>query len=313
MARLDVSARLPLELREVIAEGVDVLHLHVPNPTFLLALATMPLGGTNLVVTHHSDVIRQRLLRHVIRPVEDVVYRRARSILATSPRYVDGSDVLRAHAAKVEVVPLGIESSSWSSPDDADVRRLRERIDLDDGEPLWLSVGRLVYYKGLSTAVQALARVPGRWLVVGSGPDQSALRAQAERLGVARRITWSGELSGGELKAAYQLATALWFPSNARSEAFGLVQLEAMAAGCPVINCAIAGSGVPWVARDSLEALTVRPGDAEGFGAAARRLIEAPGLRDRLAAGARTRAATFDVALLAARTLEVYRGALRTA
>lgn len=311
VARLDVSARLPLVLRDVLRDGVDVVHLHVPNPTFLLAVAALPLAGAALVVTHHSDVIRQRLLRHVIRPVEEVVYRRASAILATSSRYVAGSDLLRAHAHKVSTVPLGVRTDAWAAPDPAEVARFRARVGGAPSEPLWISVGRLVYYKGLSTAVRALADVPGRWVVVGSGPEEPALRAQAAALGVADRIVWVGELPRGELVAAYQLATALWFPSDARSEAFGLVQVEAMAAGCPVINCEIAGSGVPWVARDGEEAITVAPGDAEAFAAAARRLIETSGLRERLAAGARARAKEFELEALAARTVEVYGQALK--
>lgn len=311
LARLDVSARLPLALREAVADGFDLLHLHVPNPTFLVTLAALPLGRATVVVTHHSDVVRQRVLRHALRPLEEVVYRRAAAIFATSPRYLDGSALLQAHAAKVRAIPLGIDVSAWTTPDPAEVARLRARLGGAAREPVWLSVGRLVYYKALATAVRALAVVPGRWAVVGTGPDERALRAQAAKLGVADRITWLGEVSPGELVAAYHLATALWFPSDARSEAFGLVQVEAMAAGCPVINCAIPGSGVPWVAPDGEGALTVAPGDVAAFAVAARRLVETPGLRERLSQAARTRAAAFDQELLAARTLQAYREALR--
>ena len=105
----------------------------------------------------------------------------------------------------------------------------------------------------------------------------------------------------------YLAAEAFWFPSNARSEAYGLVQVEAMASGCPVINTAIPHSGVPWVSRHEETGLTVPVDDPAAFAAAARRLLEEPGLRDRLAAGARARAiAEFDCDAMGSRSKELY-------
>jgi glycosyltransferase involved in cell wall biosynthesis len=125
---------------------------------------------------------------------------------------------------------------------------------------------------------------------------------------VANRVIWRGQVSQAELIGAYHAATALWFPSNARSEGFGLVQVEALASGCPVINTALAGSGVPWVSPHEQSGLTVPVNDASAFAAAARRLLVEPGLRVRLAAGARQRACReFDHLLMARRSLDVYR------
>ena len=109
-----------------------------------------------------------------------------------------------------------------------------------------------------------------------------------------------------DLVAAYHAATALWFPSNVRSEAFGLVQVEAMASGCPAINCDIPGSGVPWVCRHELEGLTVPRNDPQAFAAAARRLLAEDGLRERLAQGAKQRAEEFSDTIMAKRSLEIY-------
>src|SRR5262249_28666229 len=110
-----------------------------------------------------------------------------------------------------------------------------------------------------------------------------------------------------EIVPYYLAADAFWFPSNARSEAFGLVQVEAMASGCPVINTAIPHSGVPWVSRHDETGLTVPVNDPCALAAAARRLLEEPGLRDRLTAAARRRAADeFDHRVMARRSLEVY-------
>src|SRR6202012_1379106 len=113
-------------------------------------------------------------------------------------------------------------------------------------------------YKGLSTAIDALAHVPGHLLIIGTGPLERELRARALERGVADRITWAGHVERDELLGAYRAAAALWFPSNARSEGFGLVQVEAMASGCPVINTAIPHSGVSWVWRHEESGLTIR-------------------------------------------------------
>ena len=137
----------------------------------------------------------------------------------------------------------------------------------------------------------ALRSVPGTLLIAGDGPARTQLERFAARLDLKDRARFLGKVPRDEDLAAYYLASeAFWFPSNARSEAYGLVQVEAMASGCPVINTAIPHSGVPWVSRHEETGLTVPVDDPAAFAAAALRLLEEPGLRDRLAAGARARA-----------------------
>ena len=124
---------------------------------------------------------------------------------------------------------------------------------------------------------------------------------------MADRVIWQGRLNETELIGAYRAATALWFPSNARSEAFGLVQIEAMASGCPVLNTNIAGSGVPWVSRHEESGLTVPVNDPMAFAEASLRLLDEPGLRDRLSQQARARAlAEFSDDTMARQTVRLY-------
>jgi rhamnosyl/mannosyltransferase len=287
----------------------DVVHLHVPNPTMLLALVA---SRTSLpvVVTYHSDVVRQKTLGLVLRPFENLVFRRAAAILAASPTYMASSLMLQRHAGRVQLVPYGLDLEPILYPGPA-ARRHARRLREQHGSPLWLCVGRLVYYKGLNTALEALRHVPGRLLIIGEGPLARPLRHQARERGLGDRVVFLGRASSDELVGAYHAATALWFPSNARSEAFGLVQVEAMASGCPVINTDIPGSGVPWVSRHEESGLTVPVGDAGALAQAAWRLLTEPGLRERLARGARKRACReFDADTMANRTLEVYRSVL---
>jgi glycosyltransferase involved in cell wall biosynthesis len=309
VVRLEVCPKLVGRLRSLQGEGFDLLHLHVPNPTMLVGLF---LARPRLpwVITYHSDVVKQRMLLAVQRPVENWVFRRARAIFATSAEYVAGSEYLQRFRDKVRIVPLGIDLEPYLQPS-AEALAHEARLRQTYGDPLWLAVGRLVYYKGFATALAALPRVAGKLLLVGVGPLRADLERQARELGVADRVVWLPHLSPAELVGAYHAATAFWFPSNARSEAFGLVQVEAMASGCPVINTAIAGSGVPWVSRDGESGRTVPVDDPAAFAAAANELARDPDLRARLGRQGRERAvAEFSAARMAERTLAGYREVL---
>jgi rhamnosyl/mannosyltransferase len=307
VSKLDVCPDLAPALRRLEA---DVVHLHVPNPTMTLALLRAR-PGVPLVVTYHSDIVKQRVLKRLFRPFERLAFRRARAILPTSPLYPAGSDLLGAYRDRLRVLPHGIDLSPYLEPPDEALRRA-EALRAAHPGPRWLGCGRMVYYKGFLNAVRALPGVPGTLILVGDGPDRPALEAEARRLGVADRVAFPGKLPEAlDLVPYYLAADAFWFPSNARSEAFGLVQVEAMACGCPVINAAIPHSGVPWVSRDEREGLTVPMDDPEALARAARRLVEEPGLRERLAAAGRSRAIEeFSDRVMAERSLAIYREVL---
>lgn len=303
-AKIDVCPGLVDRLRRVEA---DILHMHVPNPTMILSLiAARP--SISLVVTYHSDVVRQKLRAALFRPIERLAYRNVRAILTTSPDYARGSSFLRPYADRVEVLPHGIDLGPYLEPSPAN-REAGARIRSEHRGPIWLGCGRQVYYKGFLNAIRALTRVQGTLLLIGDGPDRAALEAEAAGLGLSERVVFLGNLPHYlDLIPYYLAADAFWFPSNARSEAFGLVQVEAMACSCPVINAAIPDSGVAWVSPHGETGLTVPVDDPVALADAANRLVTEPGLRDRLAASARARAVReFDHRVMAARSLAVYR------
>jgi rhamnosyl/mannosyltransferase len=306
LARLDVAPGLVGVLRRVLRDPPDVWHLHAPNVTLMLAVLASP-RIRPLVVTHHSDIVRQRVLRYAVRPLEHAVYGRAARLLVTSPPYLDGSDTLQPYRAKVEALPLGLDLTPFQDPSAKAIEHTRVIRERHPG-PIWLSVGRLVYYKALDVALRALREVPGTYVVIGTGPMGERWRSLAVELGVADRVVWLGQATADELAGAYRAATALWFPSTVRSEGFGLVQVEAMASGCPVVNAAIPHSGVPWVCRHEEAGLTVPVNDPTTFAAASRRLLDEPGLRERLAVEGRKQAAErFDHRTMAERSLAIYR------
>jgi glycosyltransferase involved in cell wall biosynthesis len=303
LSKLDLCPKLRRLSREL--EGFDVVHLHAPNPTFSLPLFASK-ATPKLCITHHSDVIKQRMLAKVYHPLERRVYGSAANIFATSPWYLGGSPLLQQFADKVDVVPLGVNVEPYLKPSPfarSVEREIREGVE----GPIWLCVGRLVYYKGFHTAIDALARVPGTLVIVGKGPLEKPLKAQAEKLGVADRVRWCPDASDDVLCGLYHAATALWFPSNNRSEGFGLVQVEAMASGLPVINTSIPNSGVAWVAPHEVAALTIAPESPHQLAEAALRLLEDDVLRRELGANGRRRAKKlFSDGLMAQRYLDRY-------
>jgi rhamnosyl/mannosyltransferase len=314
---LDICPEILEKLKQAINEADSIIHLHTPNPTMLLAwlIAKGIVGRTrhsqkSLVITHHSDIIKQRFLKYALRPIEYLVYRQASCILTDSPKYIQGSKFLQAFKNKTKALPLGLDCSNYIQPAQAALSYSRTLQDTYRA-PIWLIVGRLVYYKAIHVAIEALALVPGTLIVIGSGPLEKELKSQAKKLGLHKRILWHGHASPDELTGAYYAATALWFPSNVRSEGFGLVQVEAMACGCPVINADIPCSGVPWVSRHEQEGLTVPINDPVALGQAAKRLLDEPNLRNRLAMASRIRASQeFDHIIMAQRSFEMYEQAL---
>jgi rhamnosyl/mannosyltransferase len=307
-AKIDVCPGLVAALRREAA-AADVLHMQVPNPTMILGLLAAGVR-TPLVVTYQSDLVRQRLRGLLFRPLERLAYRQVRAILATSPTYPGGSRFLRPYGDRLHVLPMGIDLEPYLEPSPTTIAAA-EALRARHGGPIWLGCGRLIYYKGFLNAIRALQHVEGTLILVGDGRDRPMLEAEATRLGLRDRVVFAGAMPYQEVLPYYRAADAFWFPSNARSEAFGLVQVEAMASGCPVINAAIPHSGVPWVSPHEETGLTVPVDDPLALAAAARRLLEEPGLRERLAAAGRERARReFDHRVMAERSLEVYRQVL---
>ncbi len=288
LARFDFCGGLVKFLRDT-ADQYDVLHLHVPNPTLCIALVRAGVS-VPLVVAYHSDIVKQRILRLPFRLVEEQVFSRTDRFIAASSSYALSSETLRPYSERVQVIPYGLDLTPYLEPSSRAVSFCEHLTAQHRGEPIWLCVGRLVYYKGFEFAIRALRLCRGRLVIVGNGPAKASLIQLATALGVANRIDWHEGLESDELVGAYLAAKAFWFPSIVRSEAFGLVQVEAMASGCPVINTSIQGSGVAEVSKHDVSGLTVPVRDAQAFAQAATQLADVPTLREKLSVGARTRA-----------------------
>ena len=295
----------PGMVRKVREANADVIHLHLPNPIAVLAYLASTHGG-RLVVTYHSDIIRQKALGRAFQPLLRRALDRCSAIIATSPGYLETSRILAAYQGKCRVIPYGIPIEPFSRYDAEAVAGIRERY----GPRIVVSVGRLIYYKGIEYLIQAMARVKGRLLIVGDGPLRARLEQEAQAHGVGQRVVFLGEIQ--DVVPYYHAADLCVLASVARSEAFGIVQLEAMACGKPVVNTRLA-SGVPWVSVDGVTGLTVPPRDPEALAKAINLLLDDPERRVEYGqAGRRRVQQEFTLEVMVRRTLQLYGDVMRS-
>ncbi|HYP12306.1 MAG TPA: glycosyltransferase [Bryobacteraceae bacterium] len=288
---------------EIRQTQADIIQIHLPNPTAILAYFASG-HSAKLVLSYHSDVLRQKLLARSFQPILDRALRASSAIIAATPKYIESSPVLRRHRERCQVIPYGIDLRAFDSIDQAQVREIRTRF----GPRLILGLGRLVYYKGFEYVIRAMTQIDGHLVLVGDGPLAQPLRELVSRLGIAQKVTMLGEVA--DIAPYYHACDLFVFPSIARTEAFGIVQLEAMACRKPVVNTSV-DSGVPYVSLDGITGLTVPPCQPEPLAAAVNTLLNDEPLRLRLGVAARRRVEQeFSLAVMGQRTLQVFSSVL---
>lgn len=293
------SAPFSFEMFRRAAElQADLTHLQSPYPFGEMAYYFFGKSRA-MALSYQSDIVRQKLSGALYTPLLHQVLNRADAILASSPNYIESSPILRRWRSKTVVVPL-------ASPPPGPPPRENQLPATD-----LLFVGRLRYYKGLDYLLQVLAILPDVTLtVVGIGPMERRWKELAQAVGVGSRVVWAGEVSDIELPAYYDACKIFVLPCSERSEAFGLVQLEAMAAGKPVVSCDV-NTGVAWVNQNEHTGLVVPPKNPQALADALARLLHDANLRARMGAAGKERvAAEFTVEKMVDRVMSVYAQAL---
>lgn len=296
-----ICPEIPLAIR---SSKADLVHLHMPNP---FGAAAYLLSGHRgpLIVTWHFDVVRQRLMNKLFKPLFKRTLNRAWAVVATSPNIARSSEMLQEFSDRVRVIPYGIDYEPYNRNRDSEVAAIRQRY----GSRIVLGVGRLIYYKGFQYLLSAMSQVNAKLLIVGEGPLREELVRQAEAENIADRVEFLGEKTPEQLIPFYQ-ACDVFVLSSVRGEAFGIVQLEAMAAGKPVVNTML-DSGVPFVSRDHESGYTVSPRDSKKLAKAINRLFDDEPLRLRYGCQARLRVQReFSVRKMTQATLKLYSEAL---
>lgn len=297
----------PFVLREHAREA-DVLVHHAPFPLTDLGIAAGLSDRTALVVYWHAEILGRTLLRKLLTPAIKSALRRADRIVVSDEAMIENSEFLAPHRDKCAVVRYGIDLDYWSVVDAtgqlavAGLRRQYPR--------LIIAVGRLVGYKGLDILMDALPSVDAQLVIIGEGPLRDELQRQATRNGVADRVFFKGRVSSDDIKHHLHAARMLVLSSVTDAEAFGLVQVEAMAARIPVINTNLPTT-VPHVARHEQEGLTVAVGNAEALAQAMNHLLANTALADRLGqAGLKRAQSVFSRQAYRAKIAEIFEQAV---
>lgn len=289
VANLPLSPDVLRQARRELASGrCNILHQHAPNPwgdlTALSVARRVP-----VVMTWHSDIVRQRTLLKLYGPIQRRAIDRADRIVVFTPLHYESSEQLHQLdvGSKLVQVPIGIDFSRLA-PEHADAAGRTGIADFARGRPVALTVGRHVYYKGYEFLLSAMARLKSETVLVmvGTGALTGELQRQAGELRIADRVLFMGEVSDARLASALHACDFFCLPSIARSEAFGIASAEAMSCGKPTIVCRL-GNGVNYLNRDGVTSLAVPPRDAAALADAIDTLALDAGLRTRMGAEAR--------------------------
>lgn len=267
----------------------NVIHFHWANPYPAAVLLTMMPRGVKLVVHWHMDIISQKTLYRVVKPVEKALLKRADLVVVTSPNYRDASLPLQPYKNKMAVVPNALDENVMRkrSGDDEAIEAIRKRFG---NKPIVFFVGRHIKYKGLPYLIEAANHVKSDCKIVigGSGTLTEGLEAQCK----SDKVVFVGRVSDDQLRQLHYAARVFAFPSITKNEAFGVALAEAMYAGTPAVTFTIDGSGVNWVSKNNETCLEVENGNTVAFAEAIDRLIADEALWQRLSEAGMERAKT---------------------
>ncbi|KTD30167.1 glycosyltransferase family 4 protein [Legionella maceachernii] len=254
IASNSISFSLLKDFRK-IAQQADVIHYHFPWP-FADVLHLFSRTQKPAIVTYHSDIVRQKFLFYLYRPLMHHFLKSIDTIVATSPNYFSTSPVLQKFREKVTVIPIGLNKTNYSMVTDARQAYWRNLY----GDKFFLFIGVMRYYKGLHILLEAAQGTSFPILIVGSGPIEEELKMQAKELGLTN-IHFLGRLAEEDKIALLQLCLSVIFPSHLRSEAFGVSLLEGAMFGKSLISSEI-GTGTSYINVDGETGLVVPPGDS---------------------------------------------------
>ena len=255
----------------------DIVHIHHPDPMACLALRLS--GYKGKVVLHwHSDIFRQSKLLRFYRPLQNWLLKRADHIIGTTETYIKNSPALQPYLDKCSCVPIGID------PIVLNHTRAEQIRNMYPGKKIIFSLGRMVAYKGFGFLIESAKYLSDDYIILigGSGPMKKEFDEQVEEDGLSNKVKLLGLIKDEDVAAYYEACDIYCMSSIFKNEAFGIVQLEAMSVGRPIVSTAIKGSGVSWVNKDGESGLVVSPENSEALASAFKKIMETPGLYENL-------------------------------
>jgi len=287
-----------------LSKEVDIIDFHQPFPLGDLAIFLFK-PKAKLVVHYHSDIVRQRVFNFLVRPLINHTLKKAKKIIVSNPNLVKNSPYLQKFQEKCEVIPFGVDLAKFEKFDEREVENLKKKYN-----NFVLFVGRLNYYKGVRYLVDAMKRVETNLVIIGDGPQKNFLEKKIKKLGIEEKVFFLPFMERKELINFYKSCKVFVLPSIFKSEAFGLVLIEAMAAGKPVISTEL-GTGTSFVNQDGVTGFVVSPKDNKSLVSALKKIIENKNLTQEFGQNAQKRVRKeFSLEKMLKRTEKIYQESL---
>ncbi|EHN92029.1 glycosyltransferase [Escherichia coli] len=238
-----------------IIDDYDILHVHLPNPLANIAIILANTKDKKIVLHWHSDIIKQKYLLKLYRPFQNWLLKKADAIIGTSQNYIDNSSDLLPFRYKCIPIPIGIDPHRLLA-EHHKVKKIKEKFS---GKKIILSLGRHVYYKGFNYLIEAAQYLSDDYVILigGDGPLTSVMHDRIKTLNLTNRVFLIGSIPGNDLGSYFEACDVFCLPSIMKSEAFGIVQIEAMSFGKPIVATNIQGSGTSWVNENKVSGLNV--------------------------------------------------------
>jgi glycosyltransferase involved in cell wall biosynthesis len=269
-----------------ISDQYDIIHVHHPDPmSFLSIFLVRP--KAKIVIHWHSDIVRQKVIYFFYQIIEKWMLRRADLILCTTPKYYNGNKTLKPFLKKTDYLVIGYKKDTINLNE----HLLNSIQNSKTNRKQILFIGRLVYYKGLEYLIKSISLIKSfsYLCIIGEGEYFDSLKKLAKILKVDDKVQFLGNLNEADKIAYLKTSDILVLPSIFKSEAYGIVQVEAMAYGIPVISTKIEGSGIDWVNQNGITGITVPICDENSLAVAIDQILLDPSLHLELSTGAQNR------------------------
>jgi len=284
-----------------LSKEVKLIAFHHPFPLADLALFLFR-PKAKLVVHYHSDIVRQKVFNFLVWPFINHTLKRAKKIIVSNPNLIKSSPYLKKFQQKCEVIPFGVDLSKFEKFDKKKIQKIKEKYG-----DFVLFVGRLNYYKGLGYLIEAMESVKANLIIIGEGPEKRNLEFRIKNLGLGDKIFFLPFQKEEELVNYYRACPVFVLPSIFKSEAFGLVLIEAMACGKPVVSTEL-GTGTSFVNQDGVTGFVVPPKDSQALVKALQKILENKKLAQEFGQNARNRVIEeFSLEKMLIGILEVYK------
>jgi len=281
-----ITPQMIFKLNEIINE-YHILHIHLPDPMANIALMLVDSSKQKIVLHWHSDIVKQKYLLKMYEPFQNWMMKKADKIIATTPKYICESKYLQKYKDKCISIPIGIDKNKLNS-DTFKVDSIRKTYK---NKKIIFSLGRLVYYKGFEYLIDSAKYLSEDYIILigGSGPLHTKLDNKIKLLKLENKVKLLGRIDDNELGNYYAACDIYCLSSVVKSEAFAIVQIEAMSFSKPIVATKIEGSGVDWVNKNEESGINVNPKNGKELANAIEKIISDQKLYKKYSQGAKNR------------------------